>query len=480
MRARTGPPGGTGPAMPPGPADPAASPVPRGPLGPEKCDRCVPDPVQETARDALLVDRERVAFLAEASAALAGSLHLTRTLARALHLVVPRFGCWAQVVVLEARELRCVALPAGVTGVDALLERTVERAAWQGFASVLTTGRTEHTHLGDASALAALVPSPDLAADALATTPTAREVGPVHAVTVPLVARGTPFAVLVVLRAPTSPPMDEAEGLLLEDLCRRVALALDAARLYGERTHVAQVLQSSLRPPQLPEVPGVRLAARYRAATEQAEIGGDFYDVHGAGEDWSLVVGDVCGKGVEAAVLTGQARHAVRTAALVDRDPAQVLRLLNTVLHSADPTGSSFATVACARLLPPPGGDVESGVRLDLASAGHPPPLLVRRDGRVHEAPVGGLLVGPFPDTTYDTVALQLLPGEACLFYTDGVTEAPGADGEFGTERLVRLLGTCAGGEPEVLVDVVVQAVLEHLRGRAHDDIALLALQALP
>jgi hypothetical protein len=175
---------------------------------------------------------------------------------------------------------------------------------------------------------------------------------------VPLSARGSTFGALVVIDSAGGDEGDgdegdaEADRALLDELAQRAALAIDAARLYGERSHVARVLQASLRPPELPVVPGALLAARYRAAMDEAEIGGDFYDVHGGGNDWSIVVGDVCGKGVEAAVLTGQARQSVRTAALVDRDPAAVLALLNEALLQRDTGAGAFVTVVCGRLRP--------------------------------------------------------------------------------------------------------------------------------
>jgi serine phosphatase RsbU (regulator of sigma subunit) len=225
-------------------------------------------------------------------------------------------------------------------------------------------------------------------------------------------------------------------------------------------------------------VPGVTLAARYRAAVEHSEIGGDFYDVHGEADDWSVVMGDVCGKGVEAAVLTGQARTAVRTAALSDRAPSHVLRLLNAVLLDA-PGDAAFATVVCARLRP--NGPHEGGLRLDLASAGHPPALLRRAaDGAVTPLCVFGMPAGLFPGQAYEELTTFLAPGDVVLFYTDGVLEARGDGGEYGAARLARVVAGCAGTDPDPLVDTVVQDVLAHLRGGSHDDIAVLALQAAP
>jgi serine phosphatase RsbU (regulator of sigma subunit) len=425
------------------------------------------DEVEVTLQDALLAERERAAFLAEASRALAGSLNLRRTVPRVLGLCVPRLATSAQVAIAEGRSLRCT----GLAGADAPpLAAVVERpspTARDGLARVLRTGRPDLAQVGTPDEAAPWLPDDELRAALLV------DDGPTALLTVPLVARGTVFGALTLTRPLLDGQYDERELSLLEDLGQRAALAIDAARLYTERSHVATVLQSSLRPPQLPEVPGVLLAARYRPANENSEIGGDFYDVHGDGDDWSVVIGDVMGKGVQAAVLTGQARQAIRTAAIVDRDPAAILRLLNASLLGVQRSREAkFATVAVSRVRP----RADATVVLDLADAGHPPPAVVRSDGRVELVGDNGVLVGVFPETDYRTVTVTLHPGDLCLMYTDGVTEARGPRGELGQDGLLQVLPTCAGMEPGALVEHIEQTVMEHLDGAAHDDIALLAL----
>ncbi|MDP9395420.1 MAG: serine/threonine-protein phosphatase [Actinomycetota bacterium] len=408
--------------------------------------------------ESLFAERERAAFLAGASRALSGSLNLNRTVVRALHLLVPRFSRCAAVLLAGPRSATWTSLTVGPDDVPELRHGSGELPGAS--AAALRVGQQIANAPGPLDAV--LPPGAG-----------GRCEEPASATTLPLTARGCGFGTLVVAGG-AAVPADDSEAALLEDLGRRVAAALDAAALYGERSHVAEVRQASLRPPQLPAVPGVRLAARYRSATEHTEIGGDFYDVHGEGEDWTVVVGDVCGKGVEAAVLTGQCRQAVRTAALVDRDPAAVLTLLNRVLAGREEQAGSFVTVSCARLRPGPRG----GTSVDLASAGHPAPLVVRADGRIQEPTMSGLLAGAFPEADYASTTVALEPGDACVFYTDGVTEARGRDGEFGTEGLAAVLAACAGSDPAALVDVVVQAVLEHLDGSSRDDIAVLAVRA--
>jgi serine phosphatase RsbU (regulator of sigma subunit) len=246
-------------------------------------------------------------------------------------------------------------------------------------------------------------------------------------------------------------------------------MALDSARLYEERGRIASVLQSSLRPSALPEIDGVRLAARYRPAAEHLDIGGDFYDVHGSGDDWLLALGDVCGKGVEAAALTGRTRQSIRTAGYFDRRPHALLGALNKVLF--DEHTREFVTVLCARMR-----RVDGRLVIDVAAAGHPGPILLRAGGRVEQVDVHGTAVGMVSEVEYREATCHLNPGDTMLMFTDGIDEAMGADGLYGVERLIALLPSYAGADPEVVCEAIEQNVVEHLDGRPHDDIALLAV----
>jgi serine phosphatase RsbU (regulator of sigma subunit) len=176
---------------------------------------------------------------------------------------------------------------------------------------------------------------------------------------------------------------------------------------------------------------------------------------------------------VEAAVLTGKVRQSVRTAALVDRDPAAVLALANRALV-ADHV-DTFVTAVCAR-----GRRDGDDLLLDVAAAGHPPPLVVRRDGSVERLEVTGTVLGLLPDSAYHAVAVRLAPGETCVFYTDGVTEAPGHRERFGDERLQRVLESVGSSPVRAQVEALAMALTSHLQDRPHDDIAILAVQARP
>jgi serine phosphatase RsbU (regulator of sigma subunit) len=288
-------------------------------------------------------------------------------------------------------------------------------------------------------------------------------------VIVPLRARGRAHGVLAA-GFDDLPARSDAEALaLFEDLARRAALALDNARLYEERDQVARTLQRSLLPGALPEVPGVELAGRYVAAGAGNEVGGDFYDCFATGGgDWALVIGDVCGKGAEAATLTALARYTLRAAAQHTRRPRAVLRELNEALLRQR-LGYRFCTVLYASLTPRDGR-----VSVCIATGGHPLPLLVRAGGAVETVGTPGSLLGILDDPDITQEALELEPGDALVLVTDGVTEATPADRASGPDRLLALLAGCAGAGAAAIAEAVERDALEAQGGAARDDVAVL------
>ena len=161
------------------------------------------------------------------------------------------------------------------------------------------------------------------------------------------------------------------------------------------------------------------MAAFYQpAGVMQTEVGGDFYDVFEAGDDaWGVMIGDVCGKGVEAAALTGMARHTLRASALREPSPSRVLEALNRVMLRED--GERFCTVALGRIE----RTVSAGVRLTVACGGHPSPLVVRREGGVATVGAPGSLLGVFEDVTIEDRVVELDPGDRVVFFTDGLVD---------------------------------------------------------
>ncbi len=292
---------------------------------------------------------------------------------------------------------------------------------------------------------------------------------------VPLSARGRALGVLVAgFDAPGAQRPEEALGLL-EDLGRRAALALDNARLYAERSAIATTLQRALLPPDLPRIPGAQLAARYLASGEGIEMGGDFYDCFATGGgDWALVIGDVCGKGAEAAALTALARYTLRASVLHTRRPAQVLAELNEALLRQG-LDYRFCTVLYASVTPRP-----RGCDVVVATGGHPLPLVLRAGGEVERAGTPGTLLGIVREPEISERRVALGPGDTLVLYTDGVVEASPADDALAPERLAELLRACAGEDAGAIAEAVERKALAVQDGRLRDDVAVVVLRAEP
>jgi PAS domain S-box-containing protein len=289
----------------------------------------------------------------------------------------------------------------------------------------------------------------------------------------PLVTRdGTDFGSIDV--AGRDAPFTPSDELVLEDLARIASLALENARLEERERHIARTLQASLLPQTLPDIEGLDIAARYLAGGEGTVVGGDLYDVFPAEDEWAIVVGDVCGKGAEAAALTAMVRYTIRAEAAHRASPSEVLRLLNDAILRQFNDGR-FCTVLHGRVRV---GD--GGVRLRVASAGHPPPLVVHADGTVEPVPAAGQLLGVIRNVTHADVTVTLEPGDALLCFTDGVTEGRGPAGMFGDNRLGGVLAAAAGMTADVIAERVTQAALEFQGGVTQDDLALLVLRVPP
>jgi len=424
-------------------------------------------PVESTDVEARLRQSSRRAmFLAQAARRVGGSMHAERAVDLVLELLVPEAVDWAQLVVLEGGVLNCHALLRG---------HDVQRASVPApRAGTSTLGRVMARGLADLSlvsmgseddvdgALASAVPAPELRQSLAG-------IRPIDLLVIPLAARGRSFGALTLARHAGS-GFDQEAVSFLEELAGSVAVTLDATRTLADSRRVASVLSRDLAPPNLPTMPGAQLAAYYRVAFEHEALGGDFYDIHGGEDDWTAVVGDVCGKGVEAAVLTGRVRQAVRTAALVDRSPASILRLVNNVMVAEG--DGTFVTAVCARVRR--AGD---DLRLDVAAAGHPEPYVLRTTGELERVSAGGTVLGLFDDTEYADVSVPLYAGDTVLFFTDGVLEAPGFEERFGEDRLHQVLQSGPRNDVAAVVETVAMALSDHLGDRAHDDIAILGVQ---
>jgi sigma-B regulation protein RsbU (phosphoserine phosphatase) len=236
---------------------------------------------------------------------------------------------------------------------------------------------------------------------------------------------------------------------------------------------LAHTLQQTLIPPRPPDIPGLEVAAVYRPAGDGSEVGGDFYDVFQAAEQqWVVVLGDVSGKGVEAAVVTSLIRYTVRGLAVRVADPSEVLHELNGVLLAHDT--DRFCTVALLRLT-----QVGSGWRAEGSLGGHPPALVRGADGTVTPLGVPGSLVGVFREVAFSTEGVDLRPGDTLVLHTDGVTDAQDGEEHFGEER-TRAQVAALGPEPAAVTDGLLAEVLAFQHDEPRDDIAVLALRVPP
>ena len=238
-------------------------------------------------------------------------------------------------------------------------------------------------------------------------------------------------------------------------------------------SHIARTLEESLLPSRLPEIPAIDMAARFLPADEPNRVGGDFYDVFdvGAGR-WAVVVGDVCGKGPEAAAVTGLARHTIRAAALHEERPSAILRLLNDALLR-QPASRQLCSAAYALL------DLDGTAegRVTLAAGGHPLPMLLRADGTVEPVGRPGTLLGVRDDPSIVDESAPLAVGDALLFYTDGLLDAYAPARAYRPSEVTEVLAGCAGLKARAIVERIESALLSVEHALPRDDIAILVLR---
>jgi PAS domain S-box-containing protein len=430
---------------------------------------------EQLARAEAVAARRRLTLLAAAGPALASTLDYEQTLEDITRLIVPELADWCLLDIAEDDgSVNQLAAAHAEEEKEHLLRKLREhRRFGEGdpgsTAEVLRTGQ---------SMLISDLPDTtfyerDLEGEHLEIV---NRLEPRSLMCVPLLARGKTRGAITLVSSRLDRRYDREDLLLAEDLAYRCALAADNARLYRDRSEIARVLQRSLLPPHLPEIPGVEVGAEYLPVGETNDVGGDFYDLINTVEDgWLCAIGDVRGKGVEAASVTALARYTIRAVTLKDDRPSEVLAALNEAMLRQLPE-DRFCTAACVRLEPQDGS---VGVGVDVSRAGHPPPLLVRSGATVEEVGCSGKVLGVFPDAELRDTSLRLMPGEALVLYTDGVTEARSPDGEFfGEGRLRHLLSSCAGCDAATFARRIKGVVLDFQEGYPRDDLAVLVLRA--
>jgi serine phosphatase RsbU (regulator of sigma subunit)/PAS domain-containing protein len=305
-------------------------------------------------------------------------------------------------------------------------------------------------------------------------TPLLMMLGATSVICVPISDGTTGYGTLTLTRRAADGPFGVADLGLAEELGQHLAIAIRVDRMFRRRSEVAEALQASLLPARLPRVPGLEFDAAYVGATQWQEISADFYDVFEARDGWAIAVGDVCGKGKDAAAMTAAARHVIRALAHVHSGPAEVLAAANEVLLAGD-YDERFVTVLLAFLR-------RRGrrVQVRLASCGHPGPAVVRADGRVEILAGDGLPLGLFDDAQPSRLDLELRPGDLLFFYTDGVTEARAADLSLFEDRLADSLAAGAGRSATETVRAVQELVTSFSQGELRDDVTILAVRFAP
>lgn len=470
-------------------------------------------------------------FLAEASEILAGSLDYRATLSHVVELAVPRAADWAGVMMVEddgcLHRLLTTHADPRMADVSALTDRyPIQLDAPDPIVEVVRQVSPRFFPRLPDEIVNAVTPD---ARSRAALTELVRSL-----IVVPLSARGHTLGAIVMVTGPGGRVYDESDFTFAQELARRAALAIDNARLYDQQASMAHTLQESLLPIALPCVPGLDIAAAYHPSRRGTEVGGDFYDVfpwggsdrrahvgvlgeaglggaspgggwpsdsgrgesggadgrraggldtggppdadaagseQGSEQGWAFVVGDVCGKGVEAASLTALARYTLRAAALHTESPKEALAVLNQCIlaHRDD---ARFCTVALVRAVLD--GD---GLAVTVGIAGHPQPLVVRTDGRAEAVECFGTLLGVYPSVEIGEVEIRLGKGDALVLYTDGVTDARTPLEFLGQEGLASLLGGCEQRGAAGIVACIERAVLGANNSGLTDDVAILVLR---
>ncbi|MCT2591432.1 SpoIIE family protein phosphatase [Streptomyces sp. N2-109] len=399
------------------------------------------------------------AFLAEASLQMDSSLDVERTVRRVARTAVPAVaeGCVVHLCLpggltpvasshMDAGEQQWLG---AVAAEDLWLTHVLEQVLSRGQGRVLHGDELEGGPFGAASSGAGRA---------------------VRALSVnPLRARGRALGTLTFLYHRVV--IAESASRFLADLAGRAALAIDTSTLYEQRRQHVVSLQRHLLPSELPRISGLTLSSAYEVGDASLDVGGDFYDaVSGAQDGVTLLIGDVCGRGAEAAALTGLARHTLRTLLEDGGPPEHALGRLNQALLRE---GTSRFVTALVAVLVRDG----KGFLLRYWSAGHPAPLVRRADGAVEELTAHGDLLGVLEDIEYGSGSAHMAPGDALVLFTDGVTEARAADGTFFESCLRDTVAQQGAGAAEGFAERLA-ATAAGFRATGADDIAVLVAQA--
>ena len=411
--------------------------------------------------------RERSEYLDRIAETLTKASGIDELLTAITNAAVPRLADWCAMVVIDSDPLvppyRVIAHadPAKRELVRQLSEGFVfDPDAAFGAAAVIRTGQPVFQP-AITVAMAAQSGNPDLEA-------LVRELSIESAIIVPLHGRERTLGALQLVQAESGRRFEQADVALAFDVAGRIGASLDNVMLFERQRKVAETLQRSLLPARLPSVPGLEIAARYLPATAGVDVGGDFYDIVSVADDrWSLVIGDVSGKGVDAAAFTAVARHTARAAARHGASPSEVLRWVHDAFMVGPNPSGDFCTMVAVTIS-------QAGDRnqLTIATGGHPLPVIVSQ-GKARFVGIHGSLLGVVDDPRFDEADMVLEKGEWLVLYTDGVTDEPGP-AALEDDELLRLLETTVYGQVEAAADRLERALLQRNVDVRRDDIALM------
>jgi PAS domain S-box-containing protein len=420
--------------------------------------------IEDITRERLAELRDR--FMARASETLMSSLDYEETLRNVAWLAVPEIADWCVVELVDDRGARQQLVIAHRDPAKLELAQELRRYEPEqldpdrGVGRVLRTGVSElYQDIPDEVLMQAAVDERHLAL--------LRSVGFRSVILIPLKARGRAFGVMTLVNTESMRRFDKDDREFAERVAAQAAIAVDNARLATARHETASTLQRSLLPDVVPGIEGWSVATLYRAAraAEEVEVGGDFYDFYES-DGWLVLLGDVTGKGIEAASLTSLVRHGARFLSRYERSPSRILAGLNGAL--GEQPGLLLCTALCVRL--------QAGKAI-IASAGHPSALVVRDDGRVREIGAAGPILGAWSRANWNDYAVPIAGDETLFLYTDGVLDTRGESERFGSRRLKRLLREHAGHPPARLLAELEMALDRFQVGAQADDTAALALR---
>lgn len=459
-------------ARPPDPGEMAVAEA-LGPLLGDWQERIAEEKEQRVLAHRLSVAEERQRLLADTSRVLSDSVDERRIVQELTDAMVPAIADICSVhLVAEDGSIRRVAAAATPAVIQKVAGFDLDRFGVS-ITDELGVGASIRTGLG---VLYARI-TEDLLVSA-ATSPEhlelIRSVEPVSAVVAPIAGHGRILGAMALVTADSERVYTTEDLGLVEDIGRRAGVAIAGARVFQRERSLGAKLQAGLLPPKLPQPSWLDMAAGYQPGRSDTLVGGDFYDCFWAPDDRLMfAIGDVCGHGPEAATLTAHIRYAARALTQYIESPASILHSINEMMIEAADGSSQFTAVYAAVDFS------DTGAKVTLARAGHPPPLLIRASGQVEEIMGEGIILGCYPEISLTDQVVDLGPEDMLFLYTDGVTDAGHNSERFGEPRLRAALASSAPGASADQVVKNIMTTLAEFDPEPSDDIAVFAIRPI-